>query len=266
MFRGTAYAIGEIIWWCLASLLIGFLIGWMMRRWFLRDTLRREFETRLAGERANTARFQTALADRDAEVTALLSELKAARERADSGDAENVATVTRLRGRVAELESSQAASRDQPGGLSSRIADGPAPEPASGARGERAGVLGEATGGPSEGEDDDPDRAPSGLASLFPDEPSREDAVAAMAAIAERTRGLGPDAEDDLKLIRGIGPKIEVRLKGMGITSYRQIAGLDAAETAVVAAALESFPDRIERDDWIGGAAEQHRLKYGETL
>jgi predicted flap endonuclease-1-like 5' DNA nuclease len=31
-----------------------------------------------------------------------------------------------------------------------------------------------------------------------------------------------------------------------------------------VTAALDAFPGRIERDDWMSSAAEQHQSKYGE--
>jgi NADH-quinone oxidoreductase subunit E len=258
LFRGTAFAIGEIIWWCLASLLIGFLIGWIMRRWFLRDTLRREFETRLAGERANTARFQTALADRDAEVTALLSELKAARERADTSDEEQRSAAGKLRDRIAELEAERA---PVPGAV----------EPAGAAGAQERG----AGGVPIPTRQQGPARAAYVVVPFEPrpdpmpeiaDAPTKADAVAMMAAIAERTRGGAPPVDDDLKLIRGIGPKIEGLLKAMGVTSFRQVASFDSGDVATVAAALESFPDRIVRDDWMTGAAEQHRLKYDEML
>jgi hypothetical protein len=34
----------------------------------------------------------------------------------------------------------------------------------------------------------------------------------------------------------------------------------------VVSQALESFPDRISRDDWMSSAAALHEAKYGESL
>ncbi len=96
--------------------------------------------------------------------------------------------------------------------------------------------------------------------------PAKHAAVAMMAEIAARTAGDDDAVEDDLKRIRGIGPKLEQLLKSMGITSFRQIARFEAADIAVVTSALGAFPGRIERDDWISGAAEQHEEKYGETL
>jgi NADH-quinone oxidoreductase subunit E len=59
-----------------------------------------------------------------------------------------------------------------------------------------------------------------------------------------------PAAPDDLKLISGVGPKIEGTLNGLGIYSYSQIAGWNAAERAWVDGYL-NFKGRIERDDWV---------------
>jgi NADH-quinone oxidoreductase subunit E len=86
----------------------------------------------------------------------------------------------------------------------------------------------------------------------------------AVDAIAARTAGDEPCHDDDLKLINGIGPKLEGLLKDMGITSYAQIARLDGADIAIVAAALGSNAERIECDDWVGGAARLHLENYGE--
>ncbi len=63
-----------------------------------------------------------------------------------------------------------------------------------------------------------------------------------------------PDGEpDDLKKISGVGPALEKKLHGLGITQYAQIAAFTADDVARVDDAL-SFKGRIERDDWIGQA------------
>jgi predicted flap endonuclease-1-like 5' DNA nuclease len=94
--------------------------------------------------------------------------------------------------------------------------------------------------------------------------PSKDEAVARMAEIAARTAGDDSAIDDDLKKIHGVGPKLEQLLKSMGITSFRQVARFEAEDIAVVTAALDAFPGRIERDDWMSSAAEQHEEKYGE--
>lgn len=58
---------------------------------------------------------------------------------------------------------------------------------------------------------------------------------------------------DDLQRIRGVGRRIEQRLNALGIFHFGQIAAWTPAEMRWVAQQL-AFPDRIERDDWIGQA------------
>ncbi|MFL6130395.1 MAG: hypothetical protein ACJ73E_15195, partial [Mycobacteriales bacterium] len=74
-----------------------------------------------------------------------------------------------------------------------------------------------------------------------------------------------PTGTDDLRAIRGIGPAIERTLHELGITTYRQVAGLHGAELEAVRHRLEAFSARIEREDWAGQARELHRQKYGDT-
>jgi len=71
-----------------------------------------------------------------------------------------------------------------------------------------------------------------------------------------------PEGEkDDLKLIHGIGPKIEEKLNLLGIFHYSQIAAFSADEIKWVDDHL-SFHGRIERDDWMGQA---QKLINGEA-
>jgi NADH-quinone oxidoreductase subunit E len=63
-----------------------------------------------------------------------------------------------------------------------------------------------------------------------------------------------PDVPDDLKLISGIGPKLEQVLNGMGVWTFAQVAAWGPAEIAWVDDSL-GFKGRIGRDDWIGQAA-----------
>jgi predicted flap endonuclease-1-like 5' DNA nuclease len=102
-------------------------------------------------------------------------------------------------------------------------------------------------------------------ASAAPGElPEKDAAVAKVAEIAARTRGAGPMVDDDLKMIHGVGPKLEGLLKSMDITSFRQVANFTTEDIQYVTAALDAFPGRIERDDWISSAAEEHSKKYNE--
>ena len=62
------------------------------------------------------------------------------------------------------------------------------------------------------------------------------------------------DQKDDLKLISGVGPFIEKKLNKLGIYSFEQIAELSSSQINQITDAIEFFPGRIERDDWVGQA------------
>ena len=64
----------------------------------------------------------------------------------------------------------------------------------------------------------------------------------------------GANHTDDLKLISGIGPVMERTLQSIGIKTWEQIADFTETDIAKVNDAIEAFPGRIERDDWVGGA------------
>ncbi|MEX3009334.1 NADH-quinone oxidoreductase subunit NuoE [Hoeflea sp. TYP-13] len=59
-----------------------------------------------------------------------------------------------------------------------------------------------------------------------------------------------PDEKDDLKLLSGVGPKIESLLNSIGVFKWEQIAGWKEAERAWVDGFLK-FKGRIEREDWV---------------
>jgi NADH-quinone oxidoreductase subunit E len=76
-----------------------------------------------------------------------------------------------------------------------------------------------------------------------------------------------PAKPDDLKLISGVGPKIETILNGLGIYKFEQVASWKKNQREWVDGYL-NFKGRIERDDWIkqakalakGGEAEYIRV------
>jgi NADH-quinone oxidoreductase subunit E len=90
----------------------------------------------------------------------------------------------------------------------------------------------------------------------------RDAAVEKVREIAARTAGGRDVTNDDLKKIHGVGPKIEKLLKGMGITSFLQVANFTPEDIETVTLALDAFPGRIERDDWVGSADQLYRDKY----
>ena len=59
---------------------------------------------------------------------------------------------------------------------------------------------------------------------------------------------------DDLKQIKGVGPKLEKTLHNMGIYHFDQIAGWGPKEQAWMDDNLEGFKGRATRDDWVAQA------------
>jgi predicted flap endonuclease-1-like 5' DNA nuclease len=56
---------------------------------------------------------------------------------------------------------------------------------------------------------------------------------------------------DNLKEIKGVGPKLEAMLHKMGVFHFDQIAAWRAAEVEWVDANLEGFKGRVTRDTWV---------------
>ncbi|WP_081990204.1 NrfD/PsrC family molybdoenzyme membrane anchor subunit [Psychroserpens sp. Hel_I_66] len=59
---------------------------------------------------------------------------------------------------------------------------------------------------------------------------------------------------DDLKVINGIGPKMEEVLNSIGIFTYAQVSKMTKREYDLLDDITGSFPGRAERDDWSGQA------------
>jgi len=93
------------------------------------------------------------------------------------------------------------------------------------------------------------------------------DLIQGLAQEGEGAEEAAPGAEkDDLKLISGIGPVLEGKLNGAGITSYQQIAALSDDEIERLESDVINFSGRIQRDDWIGQAKTLYLKKYGKTI
>lgn len=63
-----------------------------------------------------------------------------------------------------------------------------------------------------------------------------------------------PSDKDDLKQIKGIGPKLEKMLNELGIFTFNQVSKMGAKEYDLVDNLLSSFKGRGKRDDWAGQA------------
>jgi NADH-quinone oxidoreductase subunit E len=79
---------------------------------------------------------------------------------------------------------------------------------------------------------------------------------------------------DDLKLIKGVGPKLERLLNSMGFYHFDQVSSWGADEVSWVDQNLEGFKGRVSRDNWVPQAAAlaageetefSQRAKKGDT-
>ncbi|MEO9573925.1 MAG: hypothetical protein ABJ263_14505 [Tateyamaria sp.] len=82
------------------------------------------------------------------------------------------------------------------------------------------------------------------------------------------------NAPDDLKQIKGVGPKLEGVLHSMGFFHFDQIAAWGADEIAWADQNLVGFKGRVSRDDWVtqaktlaeGGTTEfSKKVKKGDV-
>lgn len=79
----------------------------------------------------------------------------------------------------------------------------------------------------------------------------------APAVTARRPEGLDAARDggaDDLKLIKGVGPKLEGLLNGLGFWHFDQIAAWGPQDLAWVDENLEGFKGRASRDEWVAQA------------
>jgi len=74
---------------------------------------------------------------------------------------------------------------------------------------------------------------------------------ATVAGRKRKPKGETDGEPDDLKKIKGIGPKFEGDLNSKGIYYFRQIGAWKAADIKMVEEIIDSFPGRIKRDEWV---------------
>ncbi len=75
--------------------------------------------------------------------------------------------------------------------------------------------------------------------------------IAAAAALTAIGIPAAMGAADDLLLIKGIGPKLNGVLNGLGVTRFDQIANWTASDVDKVDDHLGAFKDRIGQEEWI---------------
>jgi len=75
---------------------------------------------------------------------------------------------------------------------------------------------------------------------------------------------------DDLKLISGVGPVLEGKLNGVGITKWSQVAAMTPEQITALESSL-NFKGRVARDNWLQqaevlarGGVEEYRKVFGK--
>ncbi|WJS83612.1 hypothetical protein [Paracoccus sp. TOH] len=108
------------------------------------------------------------------------------------------------------------------------------------------------------------------VSALLPEQPT----AAQMPMDKAMPAGAAAATADDLRRIKGIGPKISDWLQEHGVTRYAQIAAWDRDAAAGFAQRMGRMGSRIEADDWVGQArllaaggetAHSRRVDTGEA-
>jgi molybdopterin-containing oxidoreductase family membrane subunit len=74
--------------------------------------------------------------------------------------------------------------------------------------------------------------------------------------LIEKIGAVKPSQADDLKVIKGVGPKLEKALNDLGIYTYEQLSRLSDQEYEWIDQLLHVFQGRSKRDHWAEQAQE----------
>jgi len=252
MFREWGFLLGEIWVLLLLAALLGLLVGWLLwgrkaaalsaeldaSRYAAKEkqarisSLEEELRALRTKQSSEAASLRGELETRDQKIVALTGQV-------EHGASAMSADVARLRdtnaqkdARISELEADLAACK------ASKSADVVSFASGAAATGAAAGALHER---PAQftGQDYDGDGVVEGK-----NEGSKPQVLS----------GPREGRADDLKQIKGVGPKLEKLLHSLGFYHFDQVASWGAQEVAWVDANLEGFTGRVSRDEWVAQA------------
>ena len=93
--------------------------------------------------------------------------------------------------------------------------------------------------------------SPKGVETVTTPDPDAPEPAPLAAPTAEQKAPAPAPAGDDLRQIKGLGPKLVAILADQGITRFSQIAAWTDEDVARVDATLGKFAGRITRDQWV---------------
>ena len=232
MFQRWGFLMGEIWLLLLLAALLGLFAGWLI--WGRRapedageaDRLRAALEACNAKGRDHTARI-TALEGDLSAAKAAASESAAKAERAAAASASAAAVAAQAAPKVVASngKAPSAAAKPAPAKAAKASSAAPASKPDSGKAASAASDAAKETAPKAADK-------PKGLT---------------------KARGGKPD---DLKLIKGVGPKLEALCNKLGFYHFDQIASWTEKEIAWVDDNLEGFKGRVTREDWVQQARD----------
>ncbi len=231
MFQRWGFLLGEI--WVLLALaaLLGLFVGWLI--WGRRGDV--TVNTAEAdGLRASLDACSAKGRDQAARIAGLEAEVKAANAKAS--DAHLAAENARADAKAA-AESARAPAQMAPASLMSAPAVKAEAAPVAKVSAPKAAEAPKAEAKPA--------------AKVVDEAPSAPKA-------ADKPKGLDTargGKADDLKMIKGIGPKLEILCNKLGFFHFDQIAAWTSKEIAWVDDNLEGFKGRVTRDEWVKQAA-----------
>ena len=236
MFQRWGFLMGEIWLLLLLAALLGLFAGWLI--WGRRapedageaDRLRAALEACNAKGRDHTAR-----------ITALEGDLSAAKAAAS----ESAAKAERAMAANAAASASAAAVAAQ---AAPKVVASNGQAPSAAATPAQAKAAKASSAAPASKPD-------SGKAASAASDAAKETAPKA----ADKPKGLTKargGKPDDLKLIKGVGPKLEALCNKLGFYHFDQIASWTEKEIAWVDDNLEGFKGRVTREDWVQQARD----------
>lgn len=85
---------------------------------------------------------------------------------------------------------------------------------------------------------------------------NKVDQSAATVSLLKHIGTATAEERDDLKKIKGVGPKLEKTLNSIGIFTYEQVSKMTDKEYDLVDGLIDAFKGRGKRDDWAGQAKD----------